>query len=288
MVLKKKTKRVKKGLGLVRKIRWLQSTDRDAVLVISGLTGEGKSTLAIWIAKNLDSGFGFDRNLAYSHAEVEEKIKSLPRRSVIVIDEAINVLYRRDFMRGEQKSLIKLLNVCRFRNLCLVFNIPNLFDLDSAILNSRIRYWVWVRKRGEAFLFRIKRTPFSSDPWNKSKNEKLFKDNKLQNSPNLVCKVRFPKLSRQDFEEYLGVQKKKKVNTEGEQNKEDEMIVSTHRKGYESGYKEGYLDVCLDFEKVGIIRYGDWKRFCKATNKSYGQFIKQLSRWRKEKVTVTI
>jgi len=190
-------------------------TGRDFVQALSGFTGEGKSTIAIQIAKKGDRHFDMDKNIIYTRKELIDKINNIKEYSYIIIDEAINVLFARDFAKGEQKELIKLLNVCRYRHLCLIFNIPNFWDLDCSIRDSRIRVWGYVASRGECYLFEPDKNPFTRDKWHRKDNEKLlYKWNEgvrpSVRTKNFLDCIEFEKLSDEEQKLYEELRDRKR------------------------------------------------------------------------------
>lgn len=204
---------------LARAIKTVLRSDRDFVLCLSGSTGEGKSTLSLHVAQLVDENFSISNNITFSRQETIERIKTLPKYSCVVVDEAINLLFRRDFAKREQKDLLKLLDMCRDRNLCLIFNIPQAWSLDSHILN-RVRCWIYVYKRGSALVFQPSENPFSRDPWNRALNELLVRKGQWRRSKNYVSSLRFNKVPKQTFEKYLKVKTEKKAKLETEPEEE--------------------------------------------------------------------
>lgn len=154
----------------------LTKRKKDLIFIISGYPGEGKSVLAIAIAKEYDRRFTYDRNLIYSRSELMEKIETLPP-SAFIIDEAINILYKREWNKGSQKDMIKLLNICRSKGHMLIFVQPDFEDMDKDIRTKRLRLWIDVITRGCGVLYKpVKSLGGGSDPWNIEINDKRIKE----------------------------------------------------------------------------------------------------------------
>ena len=85
------------------------SRKKDYVICITGDEGEGKSLTAIQIARRLFSDFDFNKNEIYTESTTEfsEKYLELQRETVLVIDEAIKLLYKMDFQLKPVKKMIK-------------------------------------------------------------------------------------------------------------------------------------------------------------------------------------
>ena len=221
-------------------VKAFQQSDRDFIIAISGYRGEGKSTLSVLLG--VENGkFDFEKNILYSRKKAMEKIGSL-EHSTLVVDEAINILYRRDFMKGEQKELIKLMNMCRDRHLCLIFNIPNVWNLDKDILQTMVRMWIHVDKRGLAYCFVPDNNPFSADKWHRKLNEKLMKkwDSSkvgLKKSPNFDGILRFKDLDEEQKLLYIKIKMSKRIEAENEDVENEIMQKKLRREGAHSVLK---------------------------------------------------
>lgn len=226
--------------SLAGKIRTSTKQNRDCVIIISGETGVGKSTLGYNILKkylklkpDVDIRRIFEKHFVYTRRRLIEKIKTIRKGSIIIIDEAINALFRRDFMKGKQKELIKLLNMCRDRNLVLIFNIPNFWDLDTTIRDFRIRLWIYVDERGEAYIFAPDRNPFVKDPWHTKENEKKLRKWRdgihPKISPNYVAELYFDNFSPGHEIIYEEVRDKKKSDAEVDEEEEEKKLTLTKR-----------------------------------------------------------
>lgn len=200
-------------------IKLTQKSDRDFICVITGATGEGKSTLATHLHILVNLKFSFWNNVAYSKKEVIDKVKSLNNFSSLNVDEAINVLFRRDFMDKRQKELLRLFDMCRDKHLFVTLCLPWFWALDNHILQSgRIKLWIYVDKRGHAYGFMPDRNPFTKDAWHMKDNEKKLKRWSDMVHPekvtNYVGDIVFDDLPEETKREYLEVKAKKKENAE--------------------------------------------------------------------------
>lgn len=206
----------------------LTKNKKDCVISISGQTGEGKSVLGLLIAKEYDKRFDYDRNLIYSRRELKEKIETFPA-SAFIIDEAINVLYKREWNKGTQKDLIKLLNICRSKGHLLIFIQPAFTDMDKDIRRERIRLWLYVAKRGTGIVYRpVKSIGGEEDPWELKELDKITKKfiNKLgvflgilegsYRSKNFLSFLRWDNISKEEYEKYEEVKDAKKYADETE------------------------------------------------------------------------
>jgi hypothetical protein len=206
----------------------LTRNKKDCVISITGATGEGKSVLAVHIAKEYDRKFDYDRNLIYSREELKEKIESF-KPSAFIIDEAINVVYKREWNKGSQKDLIKLLNICRSKGHLLIFVQPSFTDMDKDVRNERIRLWIYVKKRGIGVVFRPIRNIYGSiDPFKLEENNKIVKKyidkmgellGTLEGSyrtDNFLNFIRWDNLDKEEYQRYEYVKDNKKYANDEE------------------------------------------------------------------------
>lgn len=162
-------------------------SERDLNFVISGMTGEGKSTLLIQIMKYYCKlrGIKFSFNmLTWSREELmswidgkkdknNKRVGCKPFFTPIGIDELFHLFYRRQWFKGDQISGIQCLNMCRDKKLLIGGCVPNFWDLDSAFA-SRIRFYIYIPKRSVAWVFEQENSPYAKDKWNYNYNMKMF------------------------------------------------------------------------------------------------------------------
>jgi hypothetical protein len=174
----------------------------DFIVVISGLAGIGKSTIMIQVGKAYTKSFSYEKNLVYSKQGLTDTISRL-KGGLIDVDEAVNVVFKREFFNHDQIGILKDLDTYRSNHNCISFLIPNFWDLDSKLLNSgRIKIWIWVKRWGEAYIMRPTNKQFSKDPWNFDLNVKLEAKGMIHNSPNFLDKLIWKELPKDEYEIY--------------------------------------------------------------------------------------
>lgn len=206
-----------------RTIHEILRSDRDVNIGVGGFTGEGKSTFSTLLQKKYSEiagvYWGFDR-MTWSRKELmkwidgkgKEKEGQLPEYSAILPDELFAMFYRRNWYNEEQIDAISTFNMCRDRHIFLCGNIPNFWELDSGF-TSRIRFYVYIPKRGTAWVFQQEVNPFSSDNWNKQENKKMFRKHKHPfKCPNFVCEVSFPDWDDQEKKAYYEIRNSKRLS----------------------------------------------------------------------------
>jgi energy-coupling factor transporter ATP-binding protein EcfA2 len=215
-------------------------TDRDAVLVITGETGEGKSVLNWHLARacSKEAGSPFDpaTNLVYEREEFKNLIDNLPEKSFIGVDEAVGLFYSRDYHDDEQIALLKKLDRIRYRHLITTFLIPSLWHIDSHIRNARVRLWIHVDTRkgrgkdgyAHAYIFKKEKNPFNPDPWNMNENRRMFAKGRIDKSPNYMGEIVFYDIKAAESRIYVGVKDTKRKMAEA---KEWKRAVMRKRRG---------------------------------------------------------
>lgn len=220
--MKKRTNRLFGSIQqLAEGINQTLHDDFDFPIAVTGITGVGKSTLLIDLGQNLaelnNNIFDFNANISFTRTEMETNIKKLaPRYSLIAGDEMINAMYKRDFQNRKQNTLIKLFNMCRYRNLCIGFAIPRFWSLDREIRQNYIKMWVNIEERGLARLYVPDvKDIFTEDVWHRKENSKLIQMGKIHKSINYAGEIQFSDLSPDNKKQYTEIKESKSLHRVG-------------------------------------------------------------------------
>lgn len=135
-------------LGWIETIKERVANKLDAIIIVEGDEGSGKSSLAVWVGFLIDKNFNLD-NVIYSMDRAVDLIYSLPPGSVIVWDEACYDMSKRDAMTKTNKEIIKLAMATRSRRLIHMVCIPHIQDLENYISDRRACYTLSVFMRGD-------------------------------------------------------------------------------------------------------------------------------------------
>lgn len=207
-------------------------TDRWVLIVCTGEMGEGKSCFTSLLGEDVSqethTPFSYADNMTFSRKELKQWIDGdkegkhqKKEYSVILADELISMFFKRNWYDADQIDGIELMNKCRDRHLCVMGNVPNFWDLDSA-LYSIITFWVHIKERGVAWVFQKDANPFATDKWHRNDNEKKFrKKGHPYLCKNFLCEIEYSDWSPEKKEEYYAVRNTKRVNTEGQRRKEE-------------------------------------------------------------------
>lgn len=252
-------------------IKTRQDSDMDAVLAISSDEGLGKSTLSIQLAMLIIQNFDLEKNMAYANKEIMAKFKDLEPNKGLIIDEAIRAIYKRDWMKNLNKTLIKLFAQIRFKRLFIILNIPNFLDLDKQIRNHRVFMWIHIYERGKAVIFKRSDSAYDKeDPWDLRSGQKIVRryyKSSLDDKDELlkgykkqftyVGHMTFPDLPDNVKKKYLAISHKRKMEEDEEEITLDRLLV---RHILYKLYTEHY-----DGDKGGVPKiWADWglDKFC--------------------------
>lgn len=165
--------------GFITELRQKHIDDWDAVILITGDEGCGKSALGINLAVDLDTSVltSMEKHVVWSGDDLNRLVFT-SEPSAIVEDEAGIDLFSRDFASSGSKSLVKMVMVMRAQNHIPILILPNLGWLDTYLREHRVKYWIKVftvkngikEERGFADLYIAKRGDFMK----KTYWEKIF------------------------------------------------------------------------------------------------------------------
>jgi len=127
----------------------VRKQDEDFVMLVSGQTRSGKSTLAIEIAMLIDPDFNIEKNILFDIKELGKRIFDEKGKEYI-LDESIFDAFSRDAMSSMNKWLIKVLTACAERNHIIIMIIPKVKWLDKPV-RERISFMFYTIKHSEAF-----------------------------------------------------------------------------------------------------------------------------------------
>jgi hypothetical protein len=111
--------------------------NQNWLCTITGATGTGKSYIAMRMGEILADQLGVDfgiSNIALDINEVLEMIESLKPGGIIIMDEAGVQYDARSFMTKRNKQLSKIFQMFRFKNLVLIWTLPDARMVD---INAR-------------------------------------------------------------------------------------------------------------------------------------------------------
>lgn len=173
--------------------------DWDMCFIFSGIEGGGKSTFCFQVARYLAGArFTLD-HVCFGPKEFMEKIRRpnfLQPGDCLVLDESF-MINSRSTMSELNRRFLAILSECRQKQLFLLINVPNFFDLDKNLA-------LW-RSRGLFYIYHDSFQRGFFKYFNYEKKKKLFIQGKKFFNYNCVKPDflgRFTKVIPFDHEEY--------------------------------------------------------------------------------------
>lgn len=199
----------------------------DMILANTGYEGTGKSLLSIILAKKISSRngkqFTIADNIIYkpTYAQMIHVLRTVEEGSVVIVDEAITIMYNRNWNDAEQKEMNTVFSLIRERNLIVILNIPRFSDLDSYFKNGRVLLWMSVFGRFKGVLFAHDPNQLNTDTFNlkyaakvlAERGKEIFDVDNLiltlmDAIPNFITWFNIPLLSEAEIAEYKALKKK--------------------------------------------------------------------------------
>lgn len=148
-----------------------QENKFDALIVVSGSRGNGKSTLLFKFFLRFRK-FKPWKHQVYSRKHVMELLEK-SKFGCILDDEAIRTSYKRNFFEEDQKLLIQMLNMYRDNFNVYAAAVPDFYSLDKD-LRSLIKIHIHIIERGFGVVHIANEgTLYSDDCWDIKYNKKI-------------------------------------------------------------------------------------------------------------------
>jgi len=129
--------------------------DNDAVMIVDGFEGSGKSLMAMQIAKFIDPTFNLDR-VVFTPDEFHKQVKTAKKYQAVVFDEAITGMRARRWAGDVNNAIIEMLAQIRQKNLAIIIVIPSYFELEKYVAIHRSIALIHVyRKEGKRGHFMV-------------------------------------------------------------------------------------------------------------------------------------
>ena len=163
---------------VARQVNGLLKDDWDAVTVIDGIEGVGKSTLSFIINMEQNGkNFEVKKNVLFypNIDDINDRYDNGKKYSGYQWDEAMLVLYKLNWASKGQKNLNTKFAVIRSENKATYLCIPRFRDLNEYFRNHRVRTWIHVIERGIAVVKSRDWNEYAPDPWHWDDNYRLIK-----------------------------------------------------------------------------------------------------------------
>lgn len=135
---------------MIRFLLALQSQNDDAIIIIDGAEGSGKSTLAFRLCHALEHGWDPNERVIIDYDDWLEFYEAQYRGCVYLLDEGGDLAFSRDAMSGQNKHIVRILQMSRILNNIMVVCCPNLYWLDKYLREHRALIYIKVHKEWNA------------------------------------------------------------------------------------------------------------------------------------------
>lgn len=133
----------------------LEKKDKDFVMVIDGIEGGGKSTLAFQIGRYVDPTLDLSR-VVFDAESFREAVLKAKKGQCIIYDEAFTGFSSRSALSGINRALVSLAMQMRQQNLFIIIVLPTIFLLDKYIALFRAKVLIHVyENKGIRGYFRV-------------------------------------------------------------------------------------------------------------------------------------
>jgi len=108
---------------------------QSAVIITDGRSGMGKTTLSFQMGKYISERFSLD-SVHFTPESFLESLTRTEKGDVIIFDEAM-LLSSRAALSQINRMIVIAMSMIRSKNLCIIFNVNSIFDLDRNLALSR-------------------------------------------------------------------------------------------------------------------------------------------------------
>ena len=116
--------------------KWaIHNKKQSAVIITDGRSGMGKTTISFQSAKYMTPDFDLS-NVHFTPESFIEALTHTKKGDTIIFDEAM-LLSSRAALSQINKMIVIAMSMIRSKNLCIIFNVNSIFDLDRNIALSR-------------------------------------------------------------------------------------------------------------------------------------------------------
>jgi len=127
--------------------------DKDFVGLVTGGEGNGKSSLAVEMARYVDGDFDVEKQVAMSYEDVIRTADELEPGQALVIDEGIEMLLSRNHAKKKNKIILEWFREVRAKNLFFFICMPKFKEVDKPIRDDRAHTLVRCIDQGRGHFF---------------------------------------------------------------------------------------------------------------------------------------
>jgi hypothetical protein len=164
---------------LVKDIRSHVRVNNDVIICVDGREGLGKTKMGVFkFAMDLDTHFNWRTQvlLRPTPETLEKTIFAVPKYSVVLVDEAMDILYKRRSGTSENIGIVQLFARVRKFNRIVILILPDFNDLDLFFRKRRVQVRAKIITRGLGYFAIARDFEGMPDPWFTDFNSKIAED----------------------------------------------------------------------------------------------------------------
>lgn len=116
--------------------KWaIHKKNQSCVMIVDGRSGMGKTTLSSQVALYMTPTFSL-KNIHFTPESFLEALTRTKKGDTIIFDEAM-LLSSRAALSSINRMIVIAMSMIRSKNLCIIFNVNSIFDLDRNLALSR-------------------------------------------------------------------------------------------------------------------------------------------------------
>lgn len=131
---------------MVRFIRALTDQNDDCVVIIDGLEGSGKSSIAFQLCHYLEPGWDPQNRVIIDYEDWLQFYEAGERKCTYLLDEGGDLAFSRDAMSGQNKHVVRILQMARILNNIMIICCPSIHWLDKYLREHRALIYIKVHK----------------------------------------------------------------------------------------------------------------------------------------------
>ena len=164
-----------RNVAIIQHITTRISRNKNALMVITGGTGSGKSYAALRLGEKIAAEMGHKfkvDNVIFDIPKFMEQKKTAKPGTVFIFDEFGVTMGARDWQSGKNKVMSYVLQTFRFENYICIFTVPRLNFIDKHA-RELMHYWVetqsidYKKELAKLKVYLLNVDPFSNDMYRK-------------------------------------------------------------------------------------------------------------------------
>lgn len=135
---------------MVHFLKSITQQNDDAVVIIDGAEGSGKSSVAFQLCHYLEKGWSPEDRVIIDYEDWLQFYEAGQRGCTYLLDEGGDLAFSRDAMSGQNKHVVRILQMARILNNIMIICCPSIHWLDKYLREHRALIYIKVHKEWHA------------------------------------------------------------------------------------------------------------------------------------------